>query len=97
MKKTQEQIQQEVINYLTKTSQHTFIKPGGTYFKIFKSNQEFHIFENGLLKSFDYQQFIKWYGENAKNVIKHRLFLDKKMTAVKNIDKIEEIKEKTMD
>lgn len=29
--KTQEQIKQEVINYLTKTSKHTFIKPKATF------------------------------------------------------------------
>lgn len=29
--KTQEQIKQEIVNYLTKTSIHTFIKPKATY------------------------------------------------------------------
>ena len=29
--KTQEQIKQEIVNYLTKTSQHTFIKPKVTF------------------------------------------------------------------
>ena len=29
--KTTEQIKQEIVNYLTKTSQHTFVKPKSTY------------------------------------------------------------------
>jgi len=29
--KTTEQIKQEIVNYLTKTSQHTFVKPKATY------------------------------------------------------------------
>ncbi len=45
--KTKEQIKQEIVNYLTKTSQHTFIKPKAT----FKWKQE------GSNYEYDYNEF----------------------------------------
>jgi predicted acetyltransferase len=95
MKKTNEQIKTEVINYLTKTSKHTFQKENGSYFKVFQSGNGFQVFENKTLNiEWNIDQYISWYGENAKNVIKHRLFLDKKMKSVKNIKSLEEIMKK---
>jgi predicted acetyltransferase len=93
MKKTNEQIKTEIVNYLTKTSNHTFVKPDGSYFKVFKKEDgTFQVFENKTLNlPIDIDQYIRWYGENAKNVIKHRLFLDKKMVGVKNIKTLQEI------
>ena len=95
MKKTNEQIKTEVINYLTKTSKHTFQKENGSYFKVVQSGKGFQVFENKTLNiEWNIDQYIFWYGENAENVIKHRLFLDKKMKSVKNIKSLEEIMKK---
>ena len=92
MKKTKEQIKMEVVKYLTKTSNHTFIKPDGKYFKVFKKeNDTFQVFENETLNlPINIDQCISWYGENTKNLIKHRLFLNKKMISVKRIKIINE-------
>jgi len=96
MKKTNEQIKTDIVNYLTKTSNHTFVKPDGSYFKIFKREDgTFQLFENKTLNlPINIDQYISWYGENAKNVIKHRLFLNKEMKSVKNIKSLEEIMSK---
>jgi hypothetical protein len=96
MKKTNEQIKTEVINYLTKTSNHTFQKENGSYLKVFKKDDgSFYVFEDKTVNlPINIDQYISWYGENAKNVIKHRLFLDKKMKSVKNIKSLEEIMKK---
>ena len=97
--KTLEQIQSETINYLNKTLGHTFIKPKSTfnwkeskyeydyndftYFKLIKIENGFYILENNKLSKLDVEHYFKYYGRNAKCVIKHRLFLDKKMKSIK--------------
>ena len=97
--KTLEQIQSETINYLNKTLGHTFIKPKSTfnwkeskyeydyndftYFKLIKIENDFYILENNKLSKLDIEYYFKYYGKNAKCVIKHRLFLDKKMKSIK--------------
>jgi predicted GH43/DUF377 family glycosyl hydrolase len=100
--KTTEQIKQEIVNYLTKTSQHTFVKPKSTYkwsqtgpqyeydyneftyFKVIKIEDEFFKLENNKLTKIDIDYYIKYYGNNAKCVLTHNLFLDKKMKSVKS-------------
>ena len=114
--KTTEQIKQEIVNYLTKTSQHTFIKPKSTfkwktegscyeydyndftYFKVIKIGEEFYQLEksssNYKLSKIDIDNYIKYWGNNAKCVISNNLFLDKKMKSVKsNKYHLEQIKE----
>jgi hypothetical protein len=98
--KTTEQIKQEIVNYLTKTSQHTFVKPKATYnwtqreneydyneftyFKVIKIEDEFFKLENDKLTKIDIDNYIRYYGNNAKCVLSHNLFLDKKMKSVKS-------------
>ena len=105
--KTQEQIKQEIVSYLTKTSIHTFIKPKATfkwdkenshyeydyndftYFKVIKNGEDFFYLEkngtsNYKLNKIDIDNYIKYWGNNAKCVISNSLFLDKKMKSVKN-------------
>ena len=92
--KTQEQIKQQVIDYLTKTSKHTFVKQNKnteelSYFKVIKDDEAFKVLEDGKVKSletgfFSIDNYVKIYGENAKNVFKNQLFLNKKMKSVKN-------------
>lgn len=83
MKKTNQQIKTEVVNYLTKTSNHLFIKPNGEYFKIEIKDSSFYKNENGKEEIINIDNSINWYSENTKCVIKHQLFLDKKMVAIK--------------
>lgn len=102
--KTQEQIKQEIVNYLTKTSSHTFIKPKATfkwgsystpgyyeydyndftYFKVIQKEDGFYCLEGNRLHKIDVDSKIKYYGNNAKCVIIHTLFLNKKMKSVKS-------------
>jgi hypothetical protein len=100
--KTTEQIKQEIVNYLTKTSIHTFVKPKAnykwaqtgsqyeydynefTYFKVIKIEDEFFKLENDKLTKIDIDNYIRYYGNNAKCVLSHNLFLDKKMKSVKS-------------
>lgn len=111
--KNVEQIKQEIVNYLTKTSIHTFVKPKATfkwgdsktpgcyeydyneftYFKVIKFEDEFFKLENDKLTKIDIDNYIKYYGSNAKCVLSQNLFLDKKMKSVKsNKYHLEEIK-----
>jgi len=102
--KTVEQNKQEVINYLTKTSIHTFLKPkatfkwgdstkpgyyeydyeNSTYFKVFNEGEKWVYIEDGKIKNLDIDHYIKYYGNSAKCVISHKLFLDKKMKSIRN-------------
>ncbi len=105
--KTQEQIKQEIVNYLTKTSAHTFIKPKSTfkwakegsyyeydyneftYFKIMIKDGEFYSLEKSGTQGYrvskiDIDNYIKYWGNNAKCVLSNNLFLNKKMKSVKS-------------
>jgi len=55
-----------------------------TYFKLIKIENEFHILEDNKLKKLDIENTFKYYAKNSKCVIKHRLFLDKKMKSIKH-------------
>ena len=113
--KATEQIKQEIVNYLTKTSIHTFIKPKVTfkwkqegshyeydyneftYFKVIKIENEFYYLESSKsnkLNKIDIDNYIKYWGNNAKCVLSNSLFLDKKMKSVKsNKYHLEQIKQ----
>ena len=107
--KTQEQIKQEMVSYLTKTSTHTFIKPSAkfkfgnsetpgyyeydynefSYFKVMVKDGEFYYLEKRdrndyKLYPINIDNSITYYGNNAKCVISHNLFLGKKMKSVKS-------------
>ena len=58
------------------------IKPGGFCEMHFLLKP--HIDDHPVLKNIDIDYYIKYWGANAKNVIKHNLFLDKKMKSVRN-------------
>jgi len=89
MEKSINQIKNETVSYLTKTSKHTFTKPDGTFFKVIgDGNGNFQVFENGKIRNIDVDDILKWYGPNSKNVIKHKLFLNKDMKSVRNIRNI---------
>ena len=112
--KTQEQIKKEVINYLQKTSKHTFIKPKAifkwgdtnkpghyeydynefTYFLVMDNSEKendgeiWSILENDKTTSLDINYYIKYYGNNAKDVISKVLFLNKKIKSIKSNKKV---------
>ena len=88
----------EIINYLEKTARHTFAKPelkyiDGKYepdysdyklFKVFKREDNYYYLVENSIRKIDIDFFIKYYGKNAKNVIKTSLFLNKKMKSITN-------------
>jgi hypothetical protein len=77
---------QEVINYLTKTSQHTFSYEDGKLFKIVKEGDLFYLIdENSIqkIKPIDIDNLVVYYGANSKCVIKHSLFLNREVKSIK--------------
>jgi hypothetical protein len=84
--KTKEQIKQEIVNYLTKTSYHLFSYNGGI-FKVLKVDDKFYIIDTGSsinkVKQIDIDRFLLS-GTNAKCILKHTLFLNKEMISIKN-------------
>ena len=84
--KTKEQIKEEVTNYLTKTSQHTFEYSDGKLFKVIKELDGFFVVdENSYTKvrKIDIDSNIGYYGGNTKNVLKQSLFLNKDLKSVR--------------
>jgi hypothetical protein len=85
----------QVMTYLTKTAGHTFQKKDESYFKVSIDGETVKVLEGNKLIKLDIDQYVKWYGENARNVVSHRLFLNKEMKSVKQTkyvkDEISEI------
>lgn len=54
-----------------------------TYFKVFKNGEDFTYLENGKVNKLDIDYYIKYWGNNAKDVLSKSLFWDKKMKSVK--------------
>lgn len=68
-----------------KESKYNYDYTDSTYFRIIKvSDEKYKILENNKITDMDYEYYIRNYNENAKCVIKHMLFIDKKMKSVKN-------------
>ncbi len=70
-----EQSRKEVIDYLERTSQHIFETEDGKYQTVVKIENNFYSYVDGKLTRIDYEKDVDWYGGNAKNVIKHKIFL----------------------
>lgn len=84
--KTKETIKQEIINYLTKTSQHTFSYEDGSLFKVVKDGDDFYTVDEKSsfpTKKINIDNTISYYENNAKCVLKHRLFLNRPVKSVK--------------
>ena len=78
---------QQVINYLTKASQHTFSYEDGKLFKIVKIGDGFYELDEdsySKVKPIETNWYVDIYQSNAKCVIKHRLFLNKNLKSVKS-------------
>jgi hypothetical protein len=54
-----------------------------TYFKVFKNGEDFTYLENGKVNKLDIDYYIKYWGNNAKDVLSKSLFLDKKMKSIR--------------
>lgn len=82
--KTTEQIKNEVLDYLQKTAMHTFVLPNKKYFAIRNVTEKtYDVLENDNVTQKQISVMIDFYQGNAKNVIKHRLFLDKGAISIK--------------
>jgi len=71
-----------VKNYLFDLINH--LRTGTTLQYEWKLPDCVYILEDDKVRKFDCEYYIKYFGNNAKNVIKHSLFLNKKMKGVKN-------------
>lgn len=82
--KTTEQIKSEVINYLNKTSQHTFINKKGDFYKILLEG-DFYIVINGDKVTVNkVDDSIRYHDVNTKCVIKQSLFLIPSLSSIFN-------------
>ena len=105
--KTTEQIKSEVVNYIEKTSKHLFVKENGDFQKAIIINNNIIIFSikkdlsDGKFDIYQLDDQIKYYTNNTKCVLKHRIFLNKKLKSIRNFktinDKLSKIKEVILD
>lgn len=88
--KTTEQIKSEVVNYLNKTSIHLFVKENGDFFKVLVEGNNFIVINGDKATTYNIDEQVNWYGVNAKCVIKHMLFLNRKLKSIRSFKTIEE-------
>lgn len=88
--KTTEQIKKEVVIYLEKTSNHLFIKENGDFYKVILSGDNFIIINGDKVSTYNIDEYIKWNGVNTKCMVKHLLFLNKKLKSIKNFKTMKE-------
>ena len=99
--KTTEQIKSEVINYLTKTSNHLFQTTKEEFYKVLVEGDNYIVINGDKVSVTNINDMINYYGGNSKCVIKHQLFLIPSYTSVNypatNSNKLKSIKNfKTM-
>lgn len=92
VQKSIDQLKVELINYLTKTSKHTFVKKDekDNYFKLINNDGKFKILKkdkksghyNILDLNLDY--YLKYLGPNSKCILKNMLFLNNNYISIKN-------------
>lgn len=82
--KTLEQHSTEVFNYLNQVSNHLYMNSDKTaFFRVEKRGEAYYEIHGDKEYVINVDSYINSYKENAKNVIKHRLFLDKNYVSVK--------------
>ena len=96
--KTTEQIKSEVVKYLNETSKHLFVTAKDEIYKIIVEGDNFIVINGDKVNVYSINDYVSWYGNNAKCVIKHNLFLIPSYTYPDgNVNKIKSIKNfKTM-
>lgn len=82
--KTTEQIKSEVVNYLNNTSKHLFVNEKGEFFRVIVEGNNYIVINGDRSSTYNIDEQISWYGVNAKNVIKHNLFLNRNLKSIKN-------------
>lgn len=85
--KNKEQIKQEIVNYLTKTSFHAFKSESGELFKVVNIDGKFYTINDGSInkvREINIDNYIDNFGNNAKCILKNYLFLNRKLHSVKN-------------
>lgn len=81
--KTTEQIKTEVVNYLTKVSKHLY-EYNGLYYKIMLDESNNCVIIHGdSLRKINIDNLISYHAQYTKVVLKHMLFLNKKVKAIK--------------
>ena len=88
--KTTEQIKSEVVNYLNNTSKHLFVNEKGEFYKVLVEGNNFIVIDGERVTTYNIDEQVSWYGVNAKCVIKHSLFLNKKLKSIKSFKTIKE-------
>ena len=88
--KTTEQIKSEVVNYLNNTSKHLFVNEKGEFYKVLVEGNNFIVIDGEKVSTFNIDEQVSWYDVNTKNVIKHSLFLNKKLKSIKSFKTIKE-------
>lgn len=88
--KTTEQIKSEVVSYLNNTSKHLFVKENGEFFKVLVEGNNYIVINEDKVTTYNIDEQISWYGANAKCVIKHNLFLNRKLKSIKNFKTMKE-------
>ena len=94
--KTTEQIKSEVINYLTKTSNHLFQTTKEEFYKVLVEGDNYIVINGDKVSVTNVNDMISYYGNNTKCVIKHQLFLIPSYTSLNypatNSNKLKSIK-----
>lgn len=88
---TKEESKKQVIEYLTKNSNHVFsVKKNQyssddrVYLKVIKTDEgNFKVLDNGRVRDINVDRMVDYYGGNAKNIIKQSLFLNRKAESVR--------------
>jgi len=102
MKKTTQELIEEVKNYLDKVSKHVYFD-GTKYLVINKINDKYYVWRgdafeegNGITTEVNIDRNVSWFAENAKNYTSHELFLidhiDTKYHSVRQTKLIREFK-----
>jgi hypothetical protein len=100
--KTTEKIKSEVVNYLNETAKHLFVSESDwkkvkikdftdiKYYKVLVEGDNFITISGESISIYNINDYISWYGANAKCVIKHELFLNKKLRSIPSFKIIDE-------
>ena len=83
---TQQEIKKIIIKYLDNTSKHIFKYEDGTIFRVIKKDDRYHVLDYRrriTSEEINVDNIVSYWMENSKCIIKHRLFMGKKLTSIK--------------
>lgn len=73
--KTKEKIKKEVLNYLEKTLNHTFVKSNGDLYKVLIYGDNLLLISGNKISVYNIDDYVNSYMSNTKCVLKHIMFL----------------------